>query len=139
MGLVVSLLSGIIFSVGLVISGMTNPKVVTGFLDLFGNWDYSLVFVMGGAVITNLITFNLIKRREKPMFAHQFFLPTLKHIDKKLVIGSAIFGIGWGVLGVCPGPGIVNLVKNDPGFYTFVIAMIGGMLIYKFIFEKRSV
>jgi len=111
---------------------------VTGFLNIFGDWNAALVFVMAGAVITNLITFNIIKRRSKPWFNHKFFLPTLKHVDKKLVLGSAIFGIGWGVLGVCPGPGIVNLVTGDATLILFVIAMIVGMLIFKFIFEGKK-
>ncbi|MDH5581139.1 MAG: YeeE/YedE family protein [Bdellovibrionales bacterium] len=137
MGIVLSFIVGVVFSVGLVISGMTNPKVVTGFLDVFGQWNAALVFVMAGAVITNLFLFNLIKKKNKPWFSHKFYLPTAKNIDKKLVVGSAIFGIGWGVLGVCPGPGIVNLVTGELWALIFVGSMILGMLIHKITFESK--
>lgn len=126
----ISLLSGIIFSVGLVISGMINPAKVKGFLDIFGNWDFALVFVMGGAVIFNVFAYFFIFKG-KPFLESQFFLPTKIHVDKKLVIGTAIFGIGWGLTGICPGPGIVNLVNLNLNSVLFVGSMIVGMLIFK--------
>ncbi|MEX1099477.1 MAG: DUF6691 family protein, partial [Bacteriovoracaceae bacterium] len=121
-----SFLAGAVFSVGLVISGMTNPNIVIGFLDIFGNWDMRLLFVMGGAVGVNIIFFNTILKREKPLFSQAFSLPTKQDLDKKLILGSAIFGIGWGVMGICPGPGIVNLVTLRPLFLIFVAAMFAG-------------
>ena len=128
-----SFISGLIFALGLGISGMVNPDKVIGFLDIFGEWDYALTFVMGGAVILNLITFRLIKRNKNPMFAEEFHWPTAKDIDKKLVVGSIMFGVGWGLIGICPGPGIVNLVTLEPKVLVFVGSMVLGMVVYKFL------
>lgn len=127
-----SLISGVIFSMGLVISGMTNPDKVIGFLDIFGDWDYALAFVMGGAVLFNLASFKFIKKKDLPVFHDKIEWPTKKDIDKKLVIGSTLFGIGWGIAGICPGPGITNLVLLDPKIIVFVISMIAGMLVFKY-------
>ena len=127
-----SFVSGFIFSLGLVISGMTNPDKVIGFLDIFGQWDYALVFVMGGAVIFNVVTFKFIKKKNSPLFGEKFEWPTSKDIDKKLVIGSTIFGIGWGIAGICPGPAIVNIVKMDERLLVFLASMFIGMVLYKF-------
>lgn len=127
----ISFLAGMIFSVGLVISGMTNPKVVIGFLDIFGEWDYSLAFVMIGAVVVNLILFSFILKRKKPIYENDFTLPNTKIIDKDLIIGSALFGIGWGLVGICPGPAIVNLVTFSIPAIVFFAAMVFGMLVYK--------
>ncbi len=138
MGNLISFITGVVFAVGLVISGMTNPNVVTGFLNIFGEWNYALVFVMGGAVGTNLILFSLIKKREKPFSGAQFHWPTLKHVDQKLILGSALFGIGWGILGVCPGPGIVNLVTLETPFLIFVGSMVVGMFIFKLAFQGKK-
>lgn len=133
----IGFVSGLIFAIGLVVSGMTNPDKVIGFLDIFRNWDPALVFVMGGAVAFNLVTFNLVKKKKsKPVFHTTFDLPTKKDIDKKLVIGSTLFGIGWGIAGICPGPGIVNLSLLDPKAVVFVVSMLSGMLIFK-TFGKR--
>jgi uncharacterized membrane protein YedE/YeeE len=126
----IALVGGVIFSVGLVISGMTNPQKVIGFLDLFGDWDASLAFVMGGAVIVNLILFKMIIKK-KPLFSDSHNIPNNKIIDTKLILGSAMFGIGWGLVGICPGPGIVNLVTFDVTAITFVISMTVGMYIFK--------
>ncbi len=128
------LLSGTIFSFGLVISGMTNPDKVIGFLDIFGDWDYSLAFVMGGAVCFNLLSFWPILK-EKPLFSEEFHLPLKKAIDKKLVAGSALFGIGWGLVGICPGPAIVNLVMFSGSSVLFVISMLVGMFLFKKFLE----
>ncbi|MFT6069331.1 MAG: putative membrane protein YedE/YeeE [Bacteriovoracaceae bacterium] len=119
-----------IFAFGLVISGMTNPSVVIGFLDILGNWNFSLVFVMVGAISFNFIVFKLLVKK-KPYCAPTHFLPTNTTVDKKLVIGSAMFGIGWGIAGICPGPGIVNLVTNDSSAFLFIISLLGGMLLFK--------
>jgi len=129
----ISLISGIIFAIGLGISGMVNPHKVIGFLDLFGNWDFALAFVMGGAVIFNLLSFFLILKRKKPLYREVFSLPKSKTVDKKLIIGAVMFGTGWGILGMCPGPAIVNLVLLDSVVVTFVLSMMAGMFIYKII------
>lgn len=125
-----ALLSGLVFSVGLVVSGMINPQKVKGFLDIFGDWDYALIFVMGGAVAFNMLAY-LIIFKGVPFIGSQFFLPTKKVVDKNLVIGSSLFGIGWGLTGICPGPGIVNLVTLNSNIFIFVASMIVGMLIFK--------
>lgn len=128
---IISFVAGMIFAVGLVISGMTDPEIVIGFLDIFGSWNYSLGFVMVGAVVVNLILFRYILKRKKPIFENDFSLPNTKIIDKDLVIGSILFGIGWGLVGICPGPAIVNLVTFSMPALIFFAAMIFGMLIYK--------
>lgn len=126
----IALVAGIIFAVGLVISGMTNPSKVIGFLDVFGDWDYSLVFVMVGAIGVSFIMFKILSKK-KPFCAPEHFLPTKTEVDKKVIIGSAMFGIGWGIVGICPGPSIVNLVTNESSAFLFVGSLIGGMILYK--------
>ena len=130
-GAAIGLVSGIIFSFGLVLSGMTNPEKVIGFLDIFGKWDPSLAFVMGGAVIFNLISFHFILKRKAPLFEQSFDLPLKVEIDKKLIIGASIFGVGWGLIGICPGPSIVNLVTLNLNSFLFVGSMIIGMFVFK--------
>lgn len=129
---IIALAGGLIFSIGLVVSGMTDPKKVIGFLDVFGEWDYALAFVMGGAVFVNLIFFTFILKRN-PVYYKSHDLPKSDtSITSSLVIGSAMFGVGWGLVGICPGPGIVNLVTLQSNSILFVGAMIVGMLIYKY-------
>lgn len=132
MRVIISFASGVLFAIGLVISGMTNPAKVIGFLDIFGNWDYSLAFVMVGAIGVNLVSFTFIKKKEKAWCGDALDLPKSKIIDSRLVFGSILFGIGWGILGICPGPGLVNLVTLNPIALTFVVSMVIGMVIYKF-------
>ncbi len=127
---VVALLSGFLFAIGLVISGMTNPKKVIGFLDIFGSWDYSLAFVMIGAIAINVLTFNFVKRK-KPLFSLDFILPLKKSVDSRLIIGASLFGIGWGLVGICPGPGIVNLMSLNSSAALFVVSMVAGMYLFK--------
>jgi len=127
----ISLLSGVIFAIGLSVSGMINPEKVKGFLDIFGQWDYSLVFVMGGAVGVNLLSYQILKNK-KPWLVGEKFLPSKFDVDKKLLLGSAMFGIGWGLIGICPGPAIVNLAKFNSSILLFVVSMIIGMIIFKF-------
>lgn len=134
--IITSFTSGIIFSIGLSISGMTNPGKVKGFLDVFGNWDISLAFVMIGAIGLNFFTFKKITNK-KPLFSDDHFLPTKKDIDRRLILGSSIFGIGWGLLGICPGPGIVNLVTLNSNAILFVISMTSGMLAFKLLEKVR--
>lgn len=126
---IVSLFCGVLFAIGLTISGMIDPAKVRGFLDIFGNWDISLLFVMGGAVGLNFFTFKWAQKR-KPFLTGEHSLPTKTIIDRKLILGSALFGIGWGLVGICPGPGIVNLVRLDPEIFIFIISMIFGMLLH---------
>jgi uncharacterized membrane protein YedE/YeeE len=131
----IGLVAGLFFGIGLVVSGMTNPSKVIGFLDIFGEWDYSLAFVMGGAVLVNLILFKLILNR-KPILEDSHSLPSKFKIDKRLISGAALFGIGWGLVGICPGPGIVNLVTLNFNAIIFIISMIVGMAIFKGVFKS---
>lgn len=133
--ILVSFISGLIFAIGLAVSGMTDPAKVIGFLDLFGEWDFALAFVMGGAVIFNVFSFKLLKNK-KPLCSTQQFLPSKKVIDRNLVLGAILFGVGWGISGMCPGPALVNLVTFTPSSIIFVISMLVGMGIFK-ILEKR--
>lgn len=132
----VILFSGILFGVGLVLSGMTQPSKVVGFLDFFGHWDPSLAFVMGGAVLVNVVLFRMIFKRQRPLFAEKFHLPTRDDIDGRLVTGGALFGIGWGMAGYCPGPAITSMVSLQAPAFIFVIAMAAGMFLFS-AFEKQ--
>lgn len=124
----VSFVCGLIFGAGLLISGMTQTGKVLGFLDIFGAWDATLAFVMAGAVAVTTIGFALARRRGMPVFAAQSLWPTRKDIDPPLVIGAALFGIGWGLVGLCPGPALVNLAGLGLPVIVFVAAMAVGML-----------
>jgi uncharacterized membrane protein YedE/YeeE len=127
--MLVAFVSGLVFAIGLGIAGMTNPAKVLGFLDMFGgNWDPSLAFVMGGAMLVYAPVYQLLKGRDAPKFAECFHWPTAKDIDVKLVIGSALFGIGWGLGGLCPGPAVVTVVTGAPPLLVYAAAMVGGML-----------
>ena len=133
MNKLVSLISGIVFGIGLVISEMINPEKVLGFLDVFGNWDPSLAFVMIGALIVSSPLFHIIKKKEKPIFAENFNYSNNKSINNKLILGSAIFGAGWGLIGLCPGPAISSIALSDIHSITFVIAMFSGFYLVKLI------
>ena len=132
---IVSFISGIIFGVGLSVSNMINPEKILGFLDLFGQWDPSLIFVMMGAIIVSAPVFFLFRNKNKPLFADNFSIPTLKSIDKNLILGSATFGIGWGMVGFCPGPAISSLALLNVNAYSvfFVLSMLGGFLLTKLV------
>lgn len=132
----IALVSGIIFSLGLGFSGMTNPEVVKGFLDIFGNWNWSLMGVMIGAIGVHAVTYRLITKRKSPLLADTFELPTKTTLDKKLLIGAALFGLGWGWAGICPGPGIVSLASGEWGIFYFVISMLVGMKAAQIISAK---
>jgi uncharacterized membrane protein YedE/YeeE len=114
---------------------MINPHKVKGFLNLFGEWDIALAFVMGGAVIFNLISYKFILNK-KPFLEVKHFISEKVHIDKRLLIGSAMFGVGWGLIGICPGPGLVNLVTLKTPILIFIASMIAGMLMFKFTHKK---
>ena len=131
MNKIVSLFCGIIFGVGLVISEMINPAKVLGFLNLFGEWDPSLAFVMIGALVVATPLFHLFKNKEKPIFSSSFSISNKKEIDKKLIIGSILFGAGWGLVGLCPGPAIASIALLNMSSVTFVIAMFVGFYIAK--------
>ncbi len=131
--IIAGLLAGLIFGVGLVISGMSNPLKVQNFLDVFGNWDPSLAFVMGGAILVALPFFRLARSLPRPFVADDFRMPTVQQIDKRLVFGSAIFGAGWGLIGLCPGPALVSFSLLTPEAIVFVVCMTGGMLLARFL------
>ena len=121
------LFSGCLFGFGLALSGMTDTAKVQGFLDLFGNWVPDLIFVMGSAVCVTLVAFRFVLRRKSPLLAAGFSLPEKTTIDARLLIGAAVFGIGWGLYGYCPGPALSALVYLDVSTYLFVGAMLCGM------------
>lgn len=123
-------LAGLLFSWGLVISGMTQPAKVIGFLDVGGDWDASLAFVMGGAVLVHSIAYRLMMKRPSPFFAHSFSLPDKRDVDRRLVLGSAFFGVGWGLLGYCPGPALVSLATGSSEVLLFVGSMLVSMALY---------
>lgn len=122
---------GLVFALGLGLSGMTQPQKVLGFLDLFGHWDPSLIFVMGGAVGVHFITYRLIRRRPSPLFDTNWHVPTSRDITGRLVIGSVLFGIGWGIAGFCPGPALTSLATLTLKPWVFVGALLVGMLVYQ--------
>ena len=123
-----ALISGLLFGLGLAASGMTDTRKVIGFLDIFGNWDPDLIFVMGSAVVTTFIGFKLIlSNREQPLFSVFFSIPTRSDIDSRLIIGAALFGIGWGLYGYCPGPALASIIYLSPVTIGFLIFMFIGM------------
>jgi uncharacterized protein len=122
---------GLVFGIGLCLSGMTHPDKVLGFLDIAGLWDPSLAFVMGGAISVGVVAFSLAKKRERDLLGGPIDLPTRRTIDRPLVIGSIIFGIGWGLVGICPGPGVVDVGFFEPRALVFVAAMALGMVVHK--------
>jgi len=132
MNLIVSLFTGVLFGAGLAISGMVDPARVLGFLDVTGGWDPTLAFVMGGALLVTVPGFYFLLKRERPLLCSGFELPVKQHIDSRLVTGALMFGAGWGLAGLCPGPALVNLTSGILPIYLFVLAMIVGMLVFRF-------
>ena len=129
-------ISGLLFGAGLYVGGMVDPARVRGFLDLFGIWDPTLMFVMGGAVLVMIVAWRLQKRLSRPLFDEKFSLPNRKDIDFRLVGGAALFGIGWGIAGLCPGPGFAALAIAWQSALLFVIAMLAGMLLHRLALER---
>ncbi len=127
--------AGLVFGIGLWVSGMADPRKVIGFLDVTGAWDASLAFVMGGAVVATLAGFRIVKQRAKPLFDERFHLPTRKDIDLPLVAGAAVFGMGWGIAGYCPGPALTALATLSAEALVFVAAMVAGGLLQRAIFR----
>lgn len=136
MQILIALVAGLIFGLGLIISGMTNPSKVVGFLDLFGVWDPSLAFTMLGAIFLSVIGFRLTTIMDKSILGNAINLPLTNSIDKKLILGSLIFGIGWGLVGYCPGPALASLLLGNIKTLIFTISMIIGMFLYEFKSRK---
>ena len=130
--------SGLVFGFGLSMSGMLNPVRVQGFLDIFGAWDPSLAFVLGGAVVVAFLGIQVVNRMRQPLFDERFHLPSTKRIDAPLIAGSALFGLGWGIGGFCPGPGVASLSVGLPQSVLFVIAMLAGMVLHDRVWSKRT-
>ncbi len=123
--------AGALFGAGLTISRMVNPAKVIGFLDIAGNWDPSLALVMASALAVSIVAFRFTLRRHRPVLGDQFALPTAAEIDRKLIVGEAMFGVGWGLAGFCPGPALASLALGAPRAPIFVIAMVAGMAMYR--------
>lgn len=132
-----ALLSGLVFGLGLIVSGMANPAKVLGFLDLAGAWDPSLALVMAGAILVGFFAFLIAKKRTRSYLGAEMKLPTASAIDSRLLTGSALFGAGWGIAGFCPGPGLVALGMGEAKALVFVAAMLVGMVVFSW-FEKRK-
>jgi uncharacterized membrane protein YedE/YeeE len=124
-------LVGLLFGLGLLLSGMTDPGKVLGFLDVAGLWDPSLAFVMGGAVAVGFVAFALARKRTQSFFGGRLHLPSKNQIDKRLITGSALFGIGWGIAGFCPGPSLVTMAAGQPKAAVFVASMLAGMALFE--------
>ena len=138
MAVFTALLAGLVFGLGLLVSGMANPAKVLGFLDLAGQWDPSLAFVMGGAVAVGSIAFLLARRRTLTLIGLEMRLPTANHIDRRLIVGSTIFGIGWGIAGFCPGPALVALGMGEAKAIAFVVAMLLGMGLFELLEQRKA-
>lgn len=131
------LLGGILFGAGLTVSGMTNPAKVVGFLDVFGTWDASLMFVMASAVVLGTVGTWFIRRRNRPWFGDRLDLPTNRLIDRKLILGSAMFGAGWGLGGFCPGPALTAAGGGNLHALLFVVSMTAGMMLHRWALQPR--
>jgi uncharacterized membrane protein YedE/YeeE len=134
----ISFSAGLVFGIGLIISGMANPAKVLGFLDLAGNWDPSLILVMCGAIAVGFFAFLWVKSRKTTLLGTEMKLPTASQIDRRLIIGSAMFGIGWGIAGFCPGPALVGLGMGLPKALIFVAAMLAGMALFELLERHRG-
>ena len=133
----VALLAGLLFGVGLILSGMSNPSKVLGFLDLAGKWDPSLAFVMCGAILVGAVAFRFGAGRTTSLLGEPMRVPTLRTIDRRLVVGSLTFGVGWGLAGFCPGPALASVLSGSMKPVLFVIAMVAGMVLFELL-EKLS-
>ena len=137
MTLIASLLSGLVFGLGLIVSRMADPAKVLGFLDLAGAWDPSLALVMAGAIAVGLVAFGVAKGRTRSLLGAEMKLPTSRQIDRRLVGGSLLFGIGWGIAGYCPGPALVALGMGQLKAVVFVVAMLAGMALFELLERRR--
>ncbi len=135
----IALITGVLFGMGMVLSGMVEPQKVISFLDIAGEWDMSLAFVMGGALIVFLPCYQLIiKPRQHPLQADEFSLSNKTHIDRRLITGASLFGIGWGLAGICPGPAIASLSGLNGGLIVFLLAMVLGFVTVNMISKRIS-
>jgi len=130
--------AGLVFGLGLILSGMTDPAKVLAFLDLAGRWDPSLALVMGGAIAVGLVGFTVARRRTVSLLGSAMKLPTARHIDRRLVAGGLLFGAGWGVAGFCPGPALVAMAMGHPKALLFVAAMLVGMGLFELVDRRRK-
>jgi uncharacterized membrane protein YedE/YeeE len=137
MHILTALIAGLTFGIGLIVSGMTNPAKVIGFLELAGDWDPSLAFVMGGAIAIGLVAFRFAAGRTASLLGAVMRMPTATQIDRRLVLGSLAFGAGWGLAGYCPGPALASLLSGSSKPVIFVIAMLAGMGIFELL-ERRA-
>lgn len=137
MQILMALVSGLLFGIGLIISGMADPAKVLGFLDLAGRWNPSLLLVMGGAVAASFIGFGLARKRECSLLGDPMRLPSASQIDRRLILGATLFGAGWGLAGFCPGPALASLLFAGAKPLVFVAAMLGGMALFELI-ERRQ-
>jgi uncharacterized membrane protein YedE/YeeE len=135
---VYSFVAGLVFGLGLIVSGLSNPAKVLGFLDLAGKWDPSLPLVMGGAVAVGLVAFAIARKRTVTLIGTPMHLPQARGIDRRLVFGSLVFGIGWGLVGFCPGPALVALGQGHVKAFIFFVAMLAGMGIFELIEQRKS-
>ena len=133
-----AIVAGMLFGVGLTLSGMSDPLKVLGFLDVSGDWIPDLALVMGGALIVSLAATPWVLKRSAPRFASQFHVPTIRSIDKRLAIGAVLFGVGWGLSGYCPGPAIVSLLYGYQSTIIFCLAMVAGMLLEAALRRSRT-
>jgi uncharacterized membrane protein YedE/YeeE len=138
MQILTSLLAGLVFGLGLILSGMADPAKVLGFLDLAGAWDPSLALVMAGAIAVGLPAFALARRRSQSLLGAPMRLPTARQVDRRLVGGSLLFGIGWGIAGLCPGPALVALGMGLAPALVFVAAMVAGMGLFEMLERRRA-
>ncbi|MGS1012989.1 DUF6691 family protein [Rhodanobacter sp. UC4450_H17] len=138
MKVLVALVAGLLFGIGLVLGGMTRPEIVLGFLDVFGHWNPQLAFVMGGAVLTTALGYRLVLTRPQPWLDATFQLPTARTLDRRLLGGAAMFGVGWGLAGYCPGPALASLTAGAPGLLLFVACMVAGWLLVARLLPARS-
>lgn len=133
-----ALLAGALFGLGLAVSGMTAPQRVLGFLDVFGDFDPALLFVLGGAVATTTMLFRRVLKRDSPVLADSFALSQVRRIDRTLVVGAALFGVGWGIAGYCPGPALAGLSVGSTESFWFVPAMVAGMVAHRRVANRQT-
>lgn len=138
MRILMALITGLVFGIGLIVAGMTNPAKVLGFLDLAGRWDPSLALVMAGAILVALPAFRVAARRRQSLLGEPMHLPTATRIDRRLVLGSLAFGAGWGLAGFCPGPALASLATGSVQPLIFCAAMLAGMGIFELLERRRS-
>lgn len=133
MQLLTALISGLLFGIGLILSGLTDPSKVIAFLDLAGDWNPSLVFVMGGAILVGMAAFGYAEKRRQTFLGNAVQLPTARRVDQRLIFGGLTFGVGWGLAGYCPGPAVVSLASGNSKPLLFVAAMLAGMALFEIL------